>query len=89
MSNSESNAVALLEPIQIIPDALYTDEALRLVLGLAESAIGRARRDGSLRCARRGSRNFYLGRWIMDWLTQAEASGSQTVDVVAAPEEPE
>lgn len=88
MSNSESNAVALLEPIQIIPDALYTDEALRLVLGLAENTIARARRDGSLRHVRRGLRNFYLGCWIMEWMTRADATGVEGVSVDEVPADP-
>ena len=66
-----------LQPIRIEPDAFYGDGDLRLLLDITSATLVRARREGRLRSVRRGKRVFYLGRWVLDWLTSdsgAEAS---------------
>lgn len=59
-------------PPAINPDAVYHDGDARLVLGLTDAAMRRARRDGRLKHTRQGNRVLYLGRWLLDWL-EAEA----------------
>jgi hypothetical protein len=71
---------ANLVPIEfrIDPDALYDEGALILAMDLSSATLARARRTGALRFTRKGHRTFYLGRWLLDWLT-GEASAPQEV----------
>jgi hypothetical protein len=49
------------------------------LLGLKPDHLGRARRNGELRFSRRGSKHFYIGSWVMDWL---KADGARKKGVV-------
>jgi hypothetical protein len=60
-------------PIRIEPDSVFDDRSLAYALGLTTSALAAGRRSGALRYTRRGHRNFYTGRWVLDWI-QADAS---------------
>ena len=58
----------MLEPVTILPDAVYDDGALHQSLGLTPAALATARRSGALRFCRQGKRILYLGAWILAWL---------------------
>lgn len=60
---------------EILPNALYDAQTLRLTLGVSVAAINRARRDGTLRHCRQGTRILYLGRWVLDWLDAQSVCG--------------
>jgi hypothetical protein len=60
---------AMLSPVPIDPCAVYDDGAVVLALEISSAALARARREGRLRYSRRGKRTFYLGQWLIDWLT--------------------
>jgi hypothetical protein len=60
-------------PVRIVPDAIYAEGELRLLLDLPSATLARERRSGRLRCRRVGQRTFYLGRWVLDWLAGEEA----------------
>lgn len=61
--------------VWINPEAFYDDSNIYGLLGISISAITRSRLDGSLRFTRAGKRVFYLGQWIIDWLTHNEVRG--------------
>jgi hypothetical protein len=63
----------MIEPVNILPEALYDDGSLYQVLGLTETALANARRAGTLRYTRQGKRTLYLGKWILAWLEAAAA----------------
>jgi hypothetical protein len=69
----------MIEPVLIEPESLYDDGALREALGLTAATLARARRDGSLRFARKGQRTLYLGKWIIDWLA-ADGAGQEVAN---------
>jgi hypothetical protein len=54
-------------PAPILPDALYSEDAL-LQMGLSAEALRRGRRSGLLRYSRPSKRPLYLGQWVIDWL---------------------
>jgi hypothetical protein len=58
----------MTDPIRIDPDQLFDDRSLCLALGVSEGTLARERKEGRLRCTRKGMRNFYFGRWVIDWL---------------------
>lgn len=58
----------MIEPVNILPEALYDDGSLRQALGLTPMSLSAARRAGTLRFARQGKRIFYRGSWILAWL---------------------
>jgi hypothetical protein len=63
----------MLDPVTILPDALYDCSALRFAIGVSPTALAAARRSGSLRFTRQGNRIFYRGTWILAWL-ESESS---------------
>jgi hypothetical protein len=63
---------------RIDPDSLYDESAIILALDLSSATLARARRTGALRYTRKGRRVFYLGSWLLDWLTR-ESSAPQEV----------
>lgn len=69
----------MLSPIPIDPGAVYDDGAVVLALDLPSATLARARREGRLRYSKRGKRTFYLGRWLLDWLTADHVSSGQEV----------
>jgi hypothetical protein len=73
----------MTEPCTIPPDAILDDSAVRHALGIHPDQLARARRRGGLRYSRRGGRNYYLGRWLLDWLTgdSAHAAGHERAEV--------
>jgi hypothetical protein len=64
------------------PQAVYDDGALYCTLGLTATTLARARRSGRLRFTRQGKRTFYLGEWVLNWLSDGDSrdgeAGSQT-----------
>jgi hypothetical protein len=52
----------MIEPVTIAPDGLYDDTSLFEALGLTPTALASARRAGTLRYTRQGTRTLYLGR---------------------------
>jgi hypothetical protein len=64
-----TGSLAMLQPLHIDPDALYEDSTVVLTLDIPSATLARARREGRLRYSRRGRRTYYLGRWLLDWLT--------------------
>ena len=69
--------VSETDPIRLDPEAIYDTHALRLLLGLSSAALARGRREGTLRYARRGRQTYYIGAWVLAWLSSApEQEGS-------------
>jgi hypothetical protein len=60
---------AMAKTLNINPDAIYDDGAISLVLDLPSATLAQARKKGQLRYTRKGKRIFYLGKWVLDWLT--------------------
>lgn len=60
-----------IEPTRIEREAIYDDGTARHQLGLAKTALARAREEGSLRFVRSGNRIVYLGEWLLDWFRTA------------------
>jgi hypothetical protein len=58
----------MLTACKIDPGQVYDDGAVVLALNVSSSTLARARRDGTLRFARKGKRVFYLGEWLIDSL---------------------
>jgi hypothetical protein len=58
----------VLSPVPIRPDAIYHDGQARLLLGLPDATLTRARREGRLRYARQGGKVIYRGAWLLAWL---------------------
>jgi hypothetical protein len=54
---------------RIDPDAVYDEGAIILAMDLSSATLARARRTGALRYVRKGHRVYYLGQWLLDWLT--------------------
>jgi hypothetical protein len=73
----------MLSPVPIDPNAVYDDGTIVLALDMAPATLVRARREGRLRFSRKGKRTFYLGQWIIDWLS-IEASPAVGREVVNA-----
>jgi hypothetical protein len=67
----------MLRPVPIDPGAVYDDGAVSLALDIPAATLARARREGRLRFTRQGRRVFYLGQWLLDWLTCDSAVGTQ------------
>jgi hypothetical protein len=67
----------MIEPVTIVPDALYDDGALRQAIGLTPATLAAGRRAGTLRHVRRGKRILYRGSWVLTWL---ERESSPTPD---------
>jgi hypothetical protein len=59
-------------PCRIDPNAIYDDHSACTTLGLKPDHLARARRSGELRHSRKGSKHFYVGSWLLDWLTADE-----------------
>lgn len=53
---------------RIHPDGVYSDGDLRVLLGVTDAALSRARREGRLRHSRQGKRVIYRGVWVISWL---------------------
>ena len=56
------------QQIQIQPDAVYDCGTLPNLTGVSSEAVKRARLQGSLRAAKRGSRWFAKGADVLAWL---------------------
>jgi hypothetical protein len=59
----------MLTPVSIDPDAVYDDGAVLTALDIPSATLARARRERRLRYTRRGRRTYYLGQWLLEWLT--------------------
>jgi hypothetical protein len=60
----------MLAPLLTIePNGVYDDTLLRVALDVGTQTLSSARRSGRLRFARKGHRIFYLGQWVIDWLS--------------------
>ena len=55
--------------LSIDPNAIYDDGTISLALDLPLATLAQARKKGQLRYTRKGKRIFYLGKWVLDWLT--------------------
>jgi hypothetical protein len=69
----------MLYPVRIDPDAVYEDGAVVLALDLPSATLLKARREGRLRYSRRGRRTYYLGQWLLDWLTASQVTRPEGV----------
>jgi hypothetical protein len=63
------------------PNAVYTPELLKMVLGLSKNTIGREVRLGRLRVTKRAGRYFVLGQWVLEWLEAGEVTRKQPSEV--------
>ncbi len=63
------------QPARIDPDGIYHDGEARLLLGLTDATMRRARREGHLRFSRQGTRTIYRGQWLIDWLEGTSKGG--------------
>lgn len=61
-------------PFLIERDSIYDDGAVYLRLGISAETLARARREARLRFTRKGSRNLYLGAWILEWIETDDKS---------------
>jgi hypothetical protein len=62
--------------VLIHPRAVYDDASLYEALDVGAATLSKARTSGQLRFTRKGQRTFYLGQWILDWLTaDTQATG--------------
>lgn len=59
----------MLSPVPIDPGAIYDESAVVLALDIPSATLARARREGRLRYSRKGRRTYFLGKWLIDWLT--------------------
>ena len=66
----------MIYSVRIDPRAVYDDSSLRQELGLSPSSLGKARRDGSLKFARKGNRTLYIGQWVLDWIMADDVAGT-------------
>jgi hypothetical protein len=57
-----------LVPLHIDPDGIYPEGHVRILLGLSEREMRRARRTRALQWSAQGRQRFYLGQWILNWL---------------------
>lgn len=67
----------VLAPAQIDPDGIYHDGQARLLLGLSEATLRRARKSRLLQHTRQGSRIIYRGQWLLDWLVATSQGGAK------------
>jgi len=65
----------MVTPALIEPRGIYDDGALVLALGIPSATLIRARRAGHLRYSRKGKRVFYVGQWVLDWITFEQRNG--------------
>jgi hypothetical protein len=65
MHDQDANGLA---PLHIDPDGIYPEGHVRILLGLSESEMKRARRTRALRWSAQGRQRFYLGQWLLNWL---------------------
>lgn len=54
--------------IRIEPNSFFDDSAVKKILGLSSTAIGRACNSGELRFTERAGRRWFRGQWLIDWL---------------------
>jgi hypothetical protein len=59
-------------PIVISPDAVFTTDAVRTLLGLKQSSLRREIRQGRLQVSKRCGRYFFLGSQLLQWLRAGE-----------------
>jgi hypothetical protein len=69
-------------PHIIAPTAIYSLEAARVALGLAQGTLPREIRLGRLRVAKRAGRCFVMGEWLIAWVKAGEVSRSATTKAV-------
>ena len=59
-------------PPAIYPTAVYTRQQVEEMLGLGRETLAREIRHGRLRVSRRAGRYWFLGEWLLAWLTSGE-----------------
>lgn len=71
----------------IEPTGVYSEAAVRRMLGLKESTLKTARREEGLACVRRSKLTYYLGADLLDWLRRGRipGKGEGAVQVAASP----
>ena len=63
----------------ISPNEVFDREAAQQALDLSNSSLRREIRLGRLRCSKRGGRYYFLGSWILEWLSDGEIRGRKEV----------
>jgi hypothetical protein len=58
----------MLKALPIEAQAIYTEGAIALALGIPLATLSRARREKTLRFTRKGRRVLILGQWLLDWM---------------------
>lgn len=58
-------------PAKLDTGTVYSDGDIATILGVTHATLSRARRNGVLRAARLGKRWYYLGEWILEWISAA------------------
>jgi hypothetical protein len=56
------------------PTGVYGREQARAILGLPDSTFRLECQSGRLRSSRRGKRLYFLGQWLIDWVSATPAS---------------
>lgn len=75
------------QPVRIEPAAVYREGQLRLLLGLSESDLRKARHSKHLRFTSQGRTRLYRGQWVLDWIDSASLNGPEQPRAEAACEE--
>lgn len=57
-----------MHPSEVLPRAIYDGRTLSTTPGIPQATLANARRSGTLRYTRQGSRFVYLGQWVLDWI---------------------
>lgn len=65
-------AMSPVTVIKIEPDGLYDDIMVYRATEIAPRTLAAARKAGKLKSTRAGNRVLYLGRWLLDWLTNED-----------------
>jgi hypothetical protein len=71
----------MVAPLPIDPTSIYDDGSVSLNLGIPDSVLAKARREGRLRFTRQGRRVLYLGRWLLEWLERASVDTAKPAEV--------
>lgn len=55
-------------PAIIDPNAIYSIEEVKSMLGVTTRRLGQAALDGTLKSSRKGRDRFFRGQWLLDWI---------------------
>lgn len=68
------------QPVPIHPHNVYTARAARKTLGLGINALRGEVEAGRLRSTRRCNRVWFLGQWLLDWLSSGPVTKDEQVE---------